>query len=501
MLLRRVEYKWLVATAFVAGMFMDIMDTTIVNVALPTLGRQFGVGDSTVEWVVTGYLLSLAIWIPASGWIGDRFGTKKTFLFALVVFTTGSALCGAAWSIESLIAFRLVQGVGGGMVTPVGTTMLFRAFPPNERAHASAVLTVPTAMAPALGPVLGGWLVDNASWRWIFYVNVPVGIAAFVFAWLFLREHTEASAGRFDVWGFLCSGGGLALVLYALAEGPAYGWTSAPVLAGGIAGIVLFALLAVIELGRPDPLLQLRLFTDRMFRYGSLAMFTAFGVLFGVLFLLPLFLQQLRGLSAFDAGLTTFPQAIAMMLMAPATSRLYPHIGPRRMLVIGLAGLSVTSALFLLVGLDTSLWWIRGIMFLRGVSMSFALVASQTATFSSIKSEETGRASSLFNTNRQVAASVGVAVLTTVLIQATAIYAGNGAGTGATPQAQLLAFHVAFATSILFGLLGILFALRIHDQDAAASLQPTLKVATVPLMHGQPNDKACSARRAVFSPD
>jgi hypothetical protein len=161
----------------------------------------------------------------------------------------------------------------------------------------------------------------------------------------------------------------------------------------------------------------------------------------------------------------------------------------------------VTSALFLLVGLDTSLWWIRGIMFLRGVSMSFALVASQTATFSSIKSEETGRASSLFNTNRQVAASVGVAVLTTVLIQATAIYAGNGAGTGATPQAQLLAFHVAFATSILFGLLGILFALRIHDQDAAASLQPTLKVATVPLMHGQPNDKACSARRAVFSPD
>jgi EmrB/QacA subfamily drug resistance transporter len=481
MLLRSVEYKWLVAAAFVAGMFMDIMDTTIVNVALPTLGQQFGVGDSTVEWVVTGYLLSLAIWIPASGWIGDHFGTKKTFLFALVVFTTGSALCGAAWSIQSLIAFRLLQGVGGGMVTPVGTTMLFRAFPPNERAHASAVLTVPTAIAPALGPVLGGWLVDNASWRWIFYVNVPVGVAAFVFASLFLREHTEASAGRFDLWGFICSGGGLALVLYAVSEGPSYGWTSAPVVASGIAGIGLFALLILIELGRPDPLLHLRLFKDRMFRYGSLAMFTAFGVLFGVLFLLPLFLQQLRGLSAFDAGLTTFPQAIAMMLMAPVTSRLYPRIGPRRMLVIGLAGISVTSALFLLVGLDTSLWWIRGIMFLRGVTLSFALVASQTATFATIKSEETGRASSLFNTNRQVAASVGVAVLTTVLIQATATYAGNGAGTGATPHAQLLAFHVAFATSILFGLVGILFALRIHDEDAAASLQPTPKVATVEL--------------------
>jgi MFS family permease len=275
------------------------------------------------------------------------------------------------------------------------------------------------------------------------------------------------------------------------------------VLSSGLAGIALFALLIMIELGRPDPLLRLRLFKDRMFRNGSLTMFTAFGVLFGVLFLLPLFLQQLRGLSAFDAGLTTFPQALGIILMTRVTSRLYPRIGPRRMLVAGLAGLSVTSALFLLVGLDTSLWWIRGIMFMRGVSMSFALIASQTATFSSIKSEDTGRASSLFNTNRQVAASVGVAVLATVLTQATATYAGNAAGSGASPQAQLLAFHLAFATSILFGLVGILFALRIHDEDAAASLQPqagsSVRVPSLP--HGQPYDKASSARRAVFSPD
>jgi EmrB/QacA subfamily drug resistance transporter len=478
MFLRRVDYKWLVAVAFVAGMFMDIMDTTIVNVALPTLGQNFDVGDGTFEWVITGYLLSLAIWIPASGWIGDRFGTKKTFLVALIVFTIGSALCGAAWNIQSLIAFRLLQGVGGGMVTPVGTSMLFRAFPPSERARASAVLTVPTAIAPALGPVLGGWLVDNASWRWIFYVNVPIGIAAFVFALVFLREHTEPAAGRFDFWGFVCSGAGLALVLYAVSEGPTYGWLAPRVLISGIAGIVLIALLVAIELGRPDPLLHLRLFKDRMFRNGSLAMFSAFGVLFGVLFLLPLFLQQLRGLSAFDAGLTTFPQAIAMILMAQVTSRLYPRVGPRRMLVIGLAGLSLTSALFVLVDLETSLWWIRGIMFLRGVSMSFALVASQTATFSSINSEETGRASALFNTNRQVAASVGVAVLTTVLTQATAVYAGNAGGAGATAQDQLLAFHVAFGASILLGALGILFALRIHDQDAATTLQPRPTVAT-----------------------
>jgi EmrB/QacA subfamily drug resistance transporter len=208
-----IEYESLVATAFVAGLFMQIMDTTVVNVALPTLARDFGVDNSAVEWVVTGYLLSLAVWVPASGWIGDRFGTKKTFLFALVVFTTGSALCGAAWSVESLIAFRLLQGVGGGMLTPVGTAMLFRAFAAHERAQASAVLTVPTAIAPAVGPVLGGWLVDYATWRWIFYLNVPIGIAAFAFALLFLREHVEPGPGRFDMWGFVCSDGGLTLVL------------------------------------------------------------------------------------------------------------------------------------------------------------------------------------------------------------------------------------------------------------------------------------------------
>ena len=157
----KVSYKWLVAVAFVAGLFMDLMDVTIVNVALPTLGRDFGASNDSLEWVVTGYLVSLAIWIPASGWISDRFGSKRTFAFALVLFTAGSALCGVAWSLDSLITFRLLQGVGGGMMTPVGTAMLFRAFPPAERARASAVLTVPTAIAPALGPVLGGWLVGG----------------------------------------------------------------------------------------------------------------------------------------------------------------------------------------------------------------------------------------------------------------------------------------------------------------------------------------------------
>jgi EmrB/QacA subfamily drug resistance transporter len=460
-----VPYKWLVATAFISGLFMDLTDATIVNVALPTLSHDFGASIDTLEWVVTGYLVSLAVWIPASGWIGDRFGTKKTFAFALAMFTATSALCGLAWSTDSLITFRILQGIGGGMMTPVGTTMLFRAFPKSERAKAAAVITIPTAIAPALGPVLGGWLVDHASWRWIFYVNVPVGLAALIFTLVFLREHKEP-AGAFDVWGFLSSAGGLALVLFALSRAPRSGWTSPQVLLAGLTGIALFVVLVMIELHEQAPILHLRLFEDRMFRAANLAMFMVTAMLLGVLFLLPLFLQQLRGLSAFVSGLTTAPQALGLLLMSTVSSRLYPRIGPRRMLAVALGGIMITSVLFLLVDLTTSLWWIRGIMFLRGVFMSLAFVASQAATFSTISAEETGRASALFNTNRQVAASLGVAILATVLSQEMQAHHSLGATPAAVQSAELLAFHAAFAASIAFGLLGIVFALRIPDEDA-----------------------------------
>lgn len=198
-----IEYKWIVAVVFVLGLFIDIMDTTIVNVAIPTLASEFNVTGTGIEWLVLGYLLSLAVWIPASGWIGDRFGAKRTFLFALFIFTVASVLCGTANTLGQMIAFRIFQGVGGGMLTPVGTAMLFRAFPPQERARASTVLIVPTVIAPALGPIVGGLLIDNTSWRWIFYVNVPIGVVGLVFGALFLKESKESTAGKFDLPGFV----------------------------------------------------------------------------------------------------------------------------------------------------------------------------------------------------------------------------------------------------------------------------------------------------------
>ena len=481
MKLRGVQYKHLVAIAFVFGVFMDILDTTIVNVAIPQLRAYFGVSNTTIEWVVTGYLSSLAVWIPASGWIGDRFGTKKTFLFALAMFTTASALCGASWNAQSLIAFRVLQGVGGGMLTPVGTAMLFRAFPPRERAKASSVLAIPTVLAPALGPVLGGLLVTHASWRWIFYVNVPIGIIGFTFGALFLEEHTEPRAGGFDLWGFVLSGAGLALVLYALAEAPGRGWSSSVVVGAGLGGLAAFTLLVLVELRRREPMLYLRLFGNRLFRSTNFASLMSSGSLLGLIFLMPLFLQELRGLSALQSGLTTFPQALGVMTMARVVGKIYPRIGPRRLLMFGLTMTALITSGFFLIDLGTSLWWIRLLMYGRGLAMAFAFIPLQAATFASVAPEDTGRASSLFSTQRQVGAAIGVATLASVLATRTTTLVAKAAANGPTAvlNARVTAYHQALFASAIFAAIGMVAALFVHDSDAAASMHPdAVKVDT-----------------------
>src|SRR5580692_8529853 len=203
-----MNQKIAVAIVFVSAMFMNIMDITIVNVALPTIGRDFNIPPTAVDGVVIAYLVSLAVFIPASGWLGDRFGGKRVLITAIVVFTLGSVLCGVAQNITELILFRVIQGAGGGMLAPVGLAMLFRVFPPSERIRASSILTVPTTVAPAVGPVLGGFLVTDLSWRWVFFVNLPIGILAFLFGLVFLDEQREPSVGRFDIPGFILAGFG-----------------------------------------------------------------------------------------------------------------------------------------------------------------------------------------------------------------------------------------------------------------------------------------------------
>ncbi|MCC7366704.1 MAG: multidrug efflux MFS transporter [Dehalococcoidia bacterium] len=445
-------------------MFVNILDTTIVNVALPTLADEFDVRTASIEWVVTGYLLSLAVWIPASGWIGDRVGTKRTFLFAIVVFTAASALCGAATSLDQLIAFRILQGVGGGMLTPTGFAMLMRAFPPERRAAISRVIIIPTVIAPASGPVIGGFLIDSLSWRWVFYLNLPIGVATLVFGWIFLREHREPRAGGFDVPGFLLSAASLALVLFALSEGPQSGWSSPTAWGPGLLGLAALGLLVKVELEREAPLLQMRLVSDRMFR-GAMAVSTfATGAFLGVLFVMPIFLQEVRGASAFESGLTTFPEAVGVLIGAQIAGRLYPTVGPRRLMTPGLAAMAVVLVLLTTLDAETNLWLVRLLMLAVGFSMAFAMMPLQACAFTGIRPADTGRASSIYNAQRQVASALGVAVLATIL-------AASLPDRVPSVAEQVDAFRAVFLAAALIAVIGVVAALRIRDADAAATMR------------------------------
>ena len=466
-----INPKISVSIVFVAAMFMSIMDSTIVNVALPSLSRQFNAPGTSIDAVVVGYLVSLAIIIPASGWLGDRLGTKRIFLSALALFTVASALCGLATSLPMLIGFRLLQGIGGGAMTPVGTAILYRTFPPIERVQVSRILNIPTVFAPATGPVLGGLLIDKLSWHWVFYVNVPIGILAFLFGLLFLQEYQERTAGSFDLAGFLLAGIGLSLTMYALSEGPGIGWTSISILSSLSAGLVCIALFVWVELRSTHPILDIRLLRNRSFRTGNLiTLFSTAGFL-GLLYAAPLFLQEARGVSALASGLTTFPEAVGVLISTQIVTRLYPTVGPRRLIVSGLTGVSIVMVLLCLMGQDTTLWLMRALMFLTGAGMAFSFTSVQAAAFATISSRETGQASALFNAQRQIGASLGVALLSSVI----SAVGMTQQSTGGLVVPNLTAYHAAFIASAVLALIAAGIGLTVRDRDAAATMRSKVR--------------------------
>jgi EmrB/QacA subfamily drug resistance transporter len=463
----RLSEPVVVAIVYVAALFVSILDTTIINVALPTLAADFEVPTASIEWVVTGYLLSLAVWIPASGWIGDRFGTKRVMLIALAIFTASSLLCGLSTSLPQLITFRIVQGVGGGMLTPVGLAMLFRAFPPEQRAAASKVLIIPTAIAPASGPVIGGLLIDKLSWHWVFFVNVPLGVGAFVFGVVFLREHREPRPGRFDLPGFVLSAIALSALLLALSEGPQRGWGS-PVVAGAAVTAILGAIVLVrVELTTPEPMLNLRLLRNRMFRSTNTVSAFSTASFLAVLFIMPTYLQVVKGASALAAGLATFPEALGVLCSSQLVGRLYPGIGPRRLMIAGLVGMSSCMVLLSRVDLSTSLWVVRVLMFMLGSSFAFMIISLQAASFATISPADTGRAAALFSTQRQMCAAIGVAIVATYL----AAFLPGDEGEGAAPIDQVSAFQGALLVAAAIAACGISAAWHVRDTDALGTMR------------------------------
>jgi EmrB/QacA subfamily drug resistance transporter len=343
---------------------------------------------------------------------------------------------------------------------------LFRAFPPIERARAATIVMIPTLAAPALGPVLGGLITETIGWRWIFYVNVPFGALALAFGMRYLREHTEPTAGPFDVAGFLLSGIGLASITYAINEGPFIGWTNPWVIGLGIVGPAAFALLVYVETHQPHPMLALRLLKLRLFRATNVVMAFAMASFLGLTFVLPLYLQGLRGLDPLHSGLTTFPQAIGILISSQIAGRIYPRVGPRRLILFGLLGVTVATASLLFVGLETDLWWIRTIVLLRGFAIGFCFVSSQAASYAEIAPADNGRASAIYSTQRQMSASIGIALMATVLASFTTLTERPS-----DMQRALTGYHWTFALCAGLALIAaVLASIMIKDSDAAATM-------------------------------
>jgi len=441
--MERVKAPVVQMVIIILGVFMAILDTSVVNVAIPTIETAFGATTNEIQWVLTGYMLTMGVLIPISGWLTDRFGAKHIFLFALAMFTIGSALCGMSWNTSSIIVFRIVQALGGGFMMPVAMNIIYRLYPPERRGLVMGMFGISIMVAPAFGPALSGYLVEYSNWRLIFYINVPVGILAFILGLTVMHEFSHEVKGKFDILGFSLSTVGFFSLLYGLNEVPSKGWNSAEVILFLTIGLLSLVMLVVVELSVKNPVIQFRVFKDYMFSMSVVISSIVNVALFAGIFFVPIYLQNIVGLSPIRTGLLMMPAALASAIMMPVSGRLFDKVGARPLGFIGLAIVTTATIGFTHLGRNTSINYIQWMYILRSLGMGLTMMPIMTAGMNTLPLSLVSQGSALSNTVRQVAASLGIAVLTTVMTERSkfhyAVMAQNV--TPFTPQGQDL-FHL-----------------------------------------------------------
>lgn len=402
--------------AIILGAFMSILDATIVNVALPTFGRVFETSIQSLQWIITGYMLASAAVIPISGWLSDRYGSKRVYLTALVMFTLGSMLCAAATSAPMLSVFRVIQGLGGGMLMPVGMAVLFRVSPPEKRGQIMGIFGIPMLLGPALGPVISGWLLEYASWPWIFLINVPVGVIAVVIGLRSLPSFAaENSRAPLDTVGLVLGPLAFSSLTYGISSSTEHGWTGLPTVVGIAIGLVALLGFVARQLTTDHPLIELRIFMSRDFTVAIAAQWLMIAGMFGTFFLIPVFLQQVRGYSPFMTGLITLPNALVAAMTMPIAGRLFDRVGARPPVLLGMSIVALSFWMLSHLSADTTALDLMLPLAVMGGGMGMAMMPLGTHVLNSAPRNLVSRVTSLTGACQNVVGSLAVASFATLL--------------------------------------------------------------------------------------
>jgi DHA2 family multidrug resistance protein len=409
---------WVVAIAVMFATFMEVLDTTVVNVSLPHIAGSLSATIDEATWALTSYLVANAIILPMTGWLASRFGRKNLLLLSTTGFTVTSFLCGVAPNLESLVVFRILQGATGGALQPLSQAVLLESFPPHERGKAMAFWGLGIVVAPILGPVFGGWLTDTYSWRWVFYINLPFGIASIVMTKLFVFDppYIRQEKRGVDYWGIGMLAVGIGALQIVLDKGQQDDWFASRFITTlAIVSAATLVALIVHELMAKDPVIDLQVFKERSYAVGVFLMTTVGFVLYGSLVLLPIMLQTLFGYPSMQAGIAMAPRGIGSFLTMPIIGILTGKVDPRKLLAIGLAVGGVTLLWLGQLNLNAGYWDIFWPQFIQGAGMALMFVPLTTVAMAAIPPERMGNATSLFNLMRNIGGSIGIAITGTML--------------------------------------------------------------------------------------